>query len=86
MLHSRASPIAEESVSSGVAENPSNTNLFRAFHKTHRIQGNKAPLDIPVGGEHFWEQSDGHEASKSIIPLKSTSVTKGASNQTFWAN
>ncbi|KAF2553880.1 hypothetical protein F2Q68_00038112 [Brassica cretica] len=49
MLHSRASLMAEDRVSSGEAECPSNTNLFLAFHSAQKIQGANEPVVIPAG-------------------------------------
>lgn len=49
LLHSRASTIADERVSSGEAEKPSKTNLFLAFHKVQRFHGKREPDETPDG-------------------------------------
>ena len=58
-LHSRAILIAVDSVSSGEAENPSNTNRLRAFHNDHMTHGTTDPLTIPAGGRLFWLHIEG---------------------------
>lgn len=69
MLHSLASLIVEESVSSGEREKPSNTSLFFYFQIDHMIHGMRA-LDVtPEGGKHACEQIVGQLAIKSMIPL-----------------
>lgn len=82
-LHSRASAMADDRVSSGELENPSNKNLFRAFQIDQSIHGNKEPVTIPAGGRHLREHRESQLAIKSIIPLTSSSFTNGASCQTL---
>lgn len=51
VFHSLASLMAEVRVSSGEAECPSKTYLFRSFHSNHRTQGTRVPEVRPAGGD-----------------------------------
>lgn len=51
-LHSLASRIAFDNVSSADTEVPSKKNLFLSFQMLHRIHGASDPSEMPVGGNY----------------------------------
>ncbi|KAL0733480.1 hypothetical protein Bca4012_009690 [Brassica carinata] len=78
--------MAQERVSSGETENPSNTKQFLNFHRAQRIQGTREFDKMPAGGKQGFAQRFSQCVTKSIIPLASRVSVNGAKLQTFCPN